>query len=106
MAKTLEKHILSLLSDAPEGARYDVYAFELWREPEGGWSVNSGWRMASRCTVEEILPHARGRWGIFKVNYAPRARVQDIEDGGGGDEESYYLEVDCTTFLELRRVES
>jgi len=104
---TLEKVIMEMLTRAlpeginPDSRTYEVRAFELWRESEGGWSVNNSWRLCRDGNLSTMLDCARGRWEAFKVNYLPKARVGDIRD------ESYepseiVLEVDCTSFLTIR----
>ncbi len=97
--QTLEKHIASLLSDAPAGATFDVAAHEIWREPEGGWSSNDCWFLIRNATLPQALDAIRGRWEVFKVKYAPRARVKDITDIGEGH--YYSLECDYLPFVDI-----
>ncbi len=84
----------------PQGESYTVRAFELWRESEGGWSVNDGWTIASNVDRESAIEALRGRWEIFKLNYLPKARVSDIQDIADMEGESK-LEVDCTAFADI-----
>ena len=95
--RTLEQKISSFLPSYCPGESFAVRAFELWREPEG-WSMNDSWKLASGCNRERLLEIARGRWEVFKANYASRARVCDIEDTGYVDG-LIDLEVDCLPFL-------
>ncbi len=101
--QTLETAIREILSDFPDSDRFDVYAFELWRDEDGGWSVNDGWRMESNADKETVVRAARGRWEVFKLNYMPRARVADLETD---DNLPYCLRVNAgfTSFLEIRPV--
>jgi hypothetical protein len=99
MAKSLEKRIASLLSDAPSGATFDVAAHELWREPEGGWSSNDRWYIIRNAPLPQALDAIRNRWGVFKANYSPRARVADITDIGEGN--YYSLECDHLPFVDI-----
>jgi hypothetical protein len=85
----------------PEYPSYAVIAHELWRD-DGGWSVNDSWHISRSCDREDAICHLRNRWEVFKVNYAPRARVRDIEDVNWcGPEFPSLLEVDCIAFAEV-----
>jgi hypothetical protein len=84
---------------ATETRTCSIYAFELWRD-ECGWSVNDGWRLARDADLQYILKVARDRWGVFKANYMPKARISDITFEG--DENTIYVECNHTSFLELR----
>ena len=79
---SFQARVASLLSDLSPDARFNIIAFELWRDREG-WSVNDGWTMARDLSPDEIPDAAYGRWLVFKANYFPRARVRDLqwEDG-------------------------
>lgn len=81
----------------------DVIAFELLRDGDG-FSVNSGWTLKKCADREEALSVIRGRWEVFKVNYAHKARVKDIQDIGW-TASVLSLEVDCLSFVEIRKVE-
>lgn len=96
---TLEAHLDAILPDWPE---FTIYFWELWRDSEGGWSVNDGWRAYSNADREETIEHLRARWEVFKLNYLPKARVQDLAIEHGNDE-YVALEVDFTSFAELRK---
>lgn len=102
--QTLETAIRLHLSDYPEDTRFRVKAFELWREPEGGWSANDAWYLSRNADKSEVLTLARGRWEVFKVNYMPRARVRDIQDIGWDVEHGISLECECTAFLDIEPV--
>lgn len=101
MRQTLETKLESLLpaGDGP----FDVIAYELWREPEGGWSVNTPFRIGSNRDRAEAICDLRHRWNVFKANYISKARVMDLHDVG--DETRCLLEVDCMAFAEVRRVD-
>ena len=96
----LETKIRQLINEANPDARFNVIAFELWGEPEGGYSTNNAWHIAMNADAEQVLEAARARWEIFKVNYMPKARVCDIEDTGF--DSTISLEVACVPFLEIR----
>tara|TARA_R110000868_G_scaffold188768_3_gene431543 strand:+ start:7761 stop:8084 length:324 start_codon:yes stop_codon:yes gene_type:complete len=98
---SFEGRIDSLL---PEGDSFSVKFFELWREAEGGWSVNDAWwgqREGDRVTTIELL---RDRWEVFKLNYLSRANVKDISDISF-EEGECCLEVCCTAFADVKKVE-
>jgi hypothetical protein len=98
----LETKIRQLINESnPDAsARFNVIAFELWGEPEGGYSTNNAWHIARNADLAEVLEAARARWEIFKLNYLPKARVCDIEDTGF--DSTLSLEVDSVPFLEIR----
>lgn len=74
--------------------------FELWRDTEGGWSVNDGWTPLRDISRSHAIEALRGRWEVFKLNYLPKARVRDISDIGY-DENEFKFEVDCTAFADV-----
>lgn len=100
----LETQIKNMLGETPESmkpeARFDVIAFELWRESEGGWSVNDAWKIAQDTDIAGVLTAARGRWEVFKVNYSPRATVHGLTSDG--DESTLIIESGGNSFLEIR----
>jgi hypothetical protein len=96
--KTLEKHIASLLSEAP-GATFDIMAHGLWRDSDGRWSSNDRWSLVHKASLPYTLAILRERWEIFKANYAPRARVKDITDIGEGN--YYSLECGHLPFVDI-----
>jgi hypothetical protein len=98
----LETKIRNLISEtkATNDARFDIVAFELWGNSREGFDCNNAWHIARGVELNEAIEAARGRWEVFKVNYAPRARVSDIRDIGYDDDIS--LEVDGIPFLEIR----
>lgn len=100
---TLEAKIESFLNEAfpnqNEDTEFKAVAFELWREAEGGWSVNTPFVLRSAATKEELISAARGRWEAFKANYVSNARVSDLSDEGY--DETIYLEVNGVSFLEI-----
>jgi len=100
----LETKIRNLITEtnATSESRFDVVAFELWGNSREGFETNSSWYIKTNATLEEALEVARGRWGVFKVNYLPKARVGDISDVGYDD--NLNLEVDCVPFLEIRAI--
>jgi hypothetical protein len=106
--QTLETAIISCLPDnLPPGTTFDVYAWELWRDAEGGWTVNDGWKIAREVDLTGLKEAARGRWEVFKINYFPRALVSGIDCHGAeeiapGDLSPLYLEYEGTSFLEVR----
>jgi hypothetical protein len=96
----LETKIRDMILEATQASRFNVVAHELWGEPEGGFSTNSSWYIASNADIDEVLEAARGRWEVFKANYLPKARVADIQDTGFND--SLSLEVDYLPFIDIR----
>lgn len=96
----LETKIRDMILEATQATRFHVMAHELWGEPEGGFSTNSSWYIATNADIDEVLEAARGRWEVFKVNYLPKAKVADIEDVAWGDGLS--LEVDFLPFIDIR----
>lgn len=98
---TLESKLDELI---PEYPSYAVIAHELWRD-DGGWSVNDSWYLSRSCDREEAISHLRNRWEVFKVNYHPKARVSDLEDGSWDYESQCILEVNCIPFAEIRNAD-
>jgi hypothetical protein len=78
---------------------FDVIAHELMHDGNC-WSTNQSWYLRRDADIESVIESARGRWEVFKENYAPKARVADILDSGY--DENIFLEVDCIPFLEIR----
>lgn len=89
----------------PQWPAYDVIFHELWRDTEGGWSVNDSWKVERGCDRETAIGRLCGRWAIFKLNYLPQARVKDITDASCDSEGDCLLEVDCTAFATVRKGE-
>lgn len=99
--KTLEAKLETLIpSHWQEGI--ELTAFELTREPEGGWSVNTPFNIGRGLDRSEAISRLRSRWEIFKANYDSNARVSDLEDISCGDETVCNLEVNCTAFADVR----
>lgn len=80
--------------------KFSVVAYELWMYDEG-WSTNGCWCLVDDAGLEEVLEAARNRWEVFKVNYAPKARVADIADEGCEDD-AVHLVVDYLQFLSIK----
>ena len=97
--QTLETLIRQLLANHPADSTYTVKAFELWRD-DMGWSTNDAWYLARNASLSEVLTITRGRWEVFKVNYAPRARVVDIADIGY-EPGAYSLECNHLPFIDI-----
>lgn len=93
---TFEHKINSLLSNADS---YRLVAHCLLNDG-WGWSVNDSFTMAQAASRENAIAILRDRWEIFKLNYAPKARVQDIEDTGT-DEGEHNFEVDGIPFADV-----
>ncbi len=81
---TLEHAIIELLARYPEDKEFTVIYHELTHDGQG-WSTNTSWRAKNYATKKEVVECARGRWEIFKLNYSPKARVQNITDIGYDD---------------------
>lgn len=99
--QTLEQRLETLL---PAWPSFNIQFHELWREAEGGWSVNDSWTPYKDATREETIGHLRHRWQVFKANYLPKARVRDLTDIACCDDDCL-LEVDCTAFATLTQGE-
>lgn len=96
---SIEAHLDSLL---PDYQAFDVIAHELNHDGEG-WSVNDSWHIGRDVDRETAISHLANRWEIFKLNYAPRAAIKNIQDANwSGDEYPSLLEVDCIPFAEVR----
>ena len=105
--QTLETAIrLHLKSvSAPANATFNVIAHSLWADGEGGWSTNDSWYMSRSVDLETLLEDCRGRWEVFKVNYAPKARVADLADIGY-EPSRICLECAQVPFLNIEIVEA
>jgi len=101
--KRLETTVAEFLGGYDPEQTFNVIAHELWRD-EGGWSSNDRFRIATKVTRDEVPDIARGRWEVFKVNYAPRARVSDIEDIGYEAKFGVMLEANFLPFLDIEPV--
>lgn len=100
--ETVLAELLAPYFPAPDSTA-DVIALELWQDGDGGLSVNSAWFMQRDATLPETLEILRARWEVFKVNYAPRARVSDLGDANySGPEFPALLECGCIPFAEIR----
>lgn len=97
---TLEAHLDSIL---PEWESFNVYFWELHRDCASGWMVNGGWRGATEVDREGAIEALRCRWKVFKENYLPKARVRDIGNVNWDSDNPVMLEVDFTSFAELRK---
>lgn len=98
MKTKLEKQIREIMSESNPESTFRVMAHELWRESDGWWSSNDRFRIA-RGTLEEIMPAIVGRWEVFKVNYAPRAAIKNLENIGF--DSVAMLEVDFLPFVDI-----
>lgn len=96
---TLERRIYNMLEDCHGVTRFDVIAYELTNDGNG-WSVNTPFHIGRKCDTQEVLSHARGRFEVFKANYASRARINTLEDTSDGD--TYLLDCEGIPFLEIR----
>lgn len=98
----LETKIRQILNEAnyPADSRFEVIAFELWGNASEGFECNKAWKIAWNASLDVVLESVRERWGIFKYNYLPKARVSDIQDTGF--DSTISLEVECVPFLEIR----
>lgn len=99
MSMTIETKLASLPLD---GALWDVTAYTLWVQPEG-WAVFTGFTIGQAMDKGEVIAILRSRWEVFKLNYLPKARVEDLTDSSREDD-IIDLEVDCTAFASIRRV--
>lgn len=95
---SLESKLDSLLPNWPA---FNVFAHELWNDGDS-LSVNDSWCIGRNVDRETAIAHLRGRWEVFKLNYAPKARVSDLHDASYDDESPSLLEVDCIPFAEVR----
>ena len=104
---TLEHAILAALPAPIDPlATYTVRAHELTHDGEG-WSSNDRFTIAKDVTAEQMLETARERFDVFKANYAPRARIMDLEaldtynDEEDDEETTLSLEIDFLPFLDI-----
>lgn len=95
---TLEARLNEILPDGDGPFR--VVFHELWRDAEGGWSVNDSWYGERSCDRERAIEALRGRWEVFKVNYLREARVRDLTDASSESGHAM-VEVDCTSFADV-----
>lgn len=77
---SLEARALDLLRpfSLHHSTRYTIRAHELTHDGTG-WSSNDRWTIARDTDLAGALEAIRGRWETFRVNYAARARVQDLD---------------------------
>ena len=104
--QTLETAIAEILKPVlsrDPSITFDVWGCELWKDESGGWSFNDAFRMAADTDLSGVQSIARSRWEIFRLNYAPRARVADLEalEWQPGDR-ALYSDCACMSFLEIR----
>ena len=86
---TLEKVLIPNLKN---DRIYSLRAFELWGDESEGYSVNSAWTFARNLSKAEALAAARDRFEIYKLNYAPKVRIKDLEiEGNYQNEASFSL---------------
>lgn len=78
---TLEARALDLLRPLSlhDSTLYTLRAHELWRDCDGGWSSNDRFTLARDVDLAEALRAIRRRWEVFRANYAPRARISDVD---------------------------
>lgn len=101
----------------PEGKDtfLSVQFYGLWRDSEGGWSVNDGWTAATNIERVALVDLLAQRWEVFKKNYYPRARLGDIRvesqtllttTGANGEvidqEVNLEIEACCSSFVVIR----
>ena len=104
---TLETVISEFLAQYPENQEFEVIAHELWGNAREGFEANSSWYLSRHADKAQVLSDARGRWEVFKVNYAPSGRVKDISDASySGPEFGCLLECNQVPFLDIRPVNS
>ena len=103
--KTLESALFGLLESAGIrlGDAVRVVAYELTHDGLG-WSVNTPFCIASETRGLSALEVMRGRWDVFRANYAARARVSDLADISETDGTAEF-EVDGVAFLRVERLE-
>ena len=66
----------------PEWQSVSVVFHELIGEAGGGWSVNDSWFASRKTSRDRAIEMMRDRWGVFKANYASKARIINIDDHG------------------------
>jgi hypothetical protein len=100
MRKTLETVIGEFLADYPDNQAFRVRAHELWRDG-CGWTSNDRFTIVDNADKARVLRAARGRWEVFKVNYASKARVSNIVNIGYDRETGLMLECDYLPFVDI-----
>lgn len=77
---TLEARALDLLQPyaSSPSATFTIRAHALTHDGEG-WSSNDRWTIARDVDLAEALDAIRGRWEVFRANYAPKAQVQNVQ---------------------------
>lgn len=99
---SFETRIDYILPGEAEIKTYKVIFHGLTHDGDG-WSVNDSWVAARHLERAEVIRLLRGRWEVFKANYAPRGRVADI-DISGADHGDGVLAIEhaMTAFAELQ----
>lgn len=101
----IEGAIRECLDCYPEGTCFDCVAHELWRDVDGGYSVNDSWHIARDVSLSEAIEAIAGRWEVWKLNYCPDARAADLTDTNwSGPEFPALLEACGVPFMEIRPV--
>lgn len=77
---TLEARALDLLRpfSLHDSTRYTLRAHELTHDGIS-WSSNDRFTIARDVDLPAALEAIRGRWEVFRLNYASRARVSDLD---------------------------
>ncbi len=99
-AGAIEKAIRECLQYHSEGTLFDCIAHELWRDGDGGWSVNDSWCVARGADLETAVGAIAARWEVWQLNYCPDARASDLEDTG--DDMGSLLDALGVPFMEIR----
>ena len=100
---TLEKKLESLLP--PGDGPFNVIAFELQGDGGGSWCVNTPFRIGTSLDRAGAINRLRSRWNIFKLNYAPKARVAGLSDISDGFDGACNLECDGIAFADVETAE-
>jgi|688.fasta_scaffold198729_2 hypothetical protein len=100
--ETVIREILSPVLSFDPAATFDAWGCELWSDGDG-WSFNDAFRMVADADLSGVQSIARSRWGIFRLNYAPRARVADVMAlEWQPSDRALYIECAFMSFLEIR----
>jgi len=89
--ETKVKHLTAHLSPS---ALFIVQAYEMTYD--GGWSVNTPFRIASGVTREELPGIVRGRWEVIAANYGRKSvsALRDVANDHGYGPQNVNLESD------------
>lgn len=75
--KGLKNKVKEELEKIDPRASFDIFAYELYRDPEAGWISSDRWRILRGSTAEGAADEVLERWTKFNVNCGDYS-VKDI----------------------------